>query len=46
MMSMNFSNFAILNINGVDYHCIIKVISNNGAVYLLHKANLNEKSAS
>ena len=35
MMSMNFSIIAILNIHGVDYHCIINGISKNEAVNLL-----------
>ena len=28
MMSMNLSNIAIVNIHGVDYHCIINRTSN------------------
>ena len=43
MMSMNLSNIAILNINGVDYRCIINKISKIEAVNLPQKANLNEK---
>ena len=27
MMSMNLNNISILNINGIDYHCIITEIS-------------------
>ena len=27
MMSINLSNFAILNIKGSDYHCVISLIS-------------------
>ena len=29
MMSINLSDFAILNIKGSDYHCIISLISKN-----------------
>ena len=44
MMSMNLSDVAILNLNGVDYHYIISGISKSKAVNLLQKAGLNEKS--
>ena len=42
--SENLSENAILNILGVDYHCIINRISKSEAVDLLRIANLNEKS--
>ena len=44
MMSMSLSSIAILNINGVDYLCIINGISKSEAENLLQKADLNEKS--
>ena len=44
MMSINFSNIAILNINGVDYSYIISGISESEDVNLLQKSDLNEKS--
>ena len=44
MMSMILSNIAILNINGVDYRCVINVISKSKAAILLQIANLNGKS--
>ena len=44
MISMNLSGFAILNINGVDYRCIINGISQSKAVNLLQKTDLNKKS--
>ena len=43
MMSMNLSNIAILNINGVDYRCIVNKISKIEVVDLLQKADINEK---
>ena len=43
MMYMNLSDIAILNIHGVDYHCIINGISKSEAMGLLKNANLNEK---
>ena len=36
--------FAILNINGSDYCCIISLISKNEAINLLQDAYLTEKS--
>ena len=42
-MSMNLSDIAILNINGVHCHCIVTGISKSQAVNLLQKADLNEK---
>ena len=44
MMSMNLSNMTILNINGSDYHCIIRLISKKEVVNLLKNADLTEKS--
>ena len=44
MMSMILSNIAVLNINGVDYRCVINVISKGEAVSLLQIVNLNGKS--
>ena len=43
MMSMNFSNIAILNINGADHRCIINRISKSKAVKLLRNTALTEK---
>ena len=45
MMSMILSNIAVLNINGVDYRCVINVISKGEAVILLQIGNLNGKSS-
>ena len=42
-MSINLSNIAVLNINGVDYCCVIKGISKSEVINLLQKADLNEK---
>ena len=42
MMYVNLSDIAILNINGVDYRCIISGINKIEAVNLLKKADLNE----
>ena len=42
MMSMTISNIVILNINGVNYCCIINRISKSEAVNLLQKANLRK----
>ena len=43
-MSIRLNDIAILNIRGVDYHCIINGISRRGTVNLLQNADLNEKS--
>ena len=43
MMSMNLSDITILNINGVDYCCIITGITKSETVNLLQKTDLNEK---
>ena len=42
MMPMSYSDFAILNIKGADYHCIIYQI--NEAINLLQNADLTVKS--
>ena len=44
MMSVNFSNIAILNIIGSHYCCIIIGISKNKAKILIQNADLIEKS--
>ena len=44
MMSMKFSNIAILNIHGADYRCIISRISTNEAINLMQNIDLTEKS--
>ena len=44
MMSMNLSDIANLNINGVDYCCIITEVSKIKAVNLQQKVHLNEKN--
>ena len=46
MMSLNFSNIAILNIKGVDYRFNNSRISKTQAVSLLQKADLLEKIGS
>ena len=43
MMSMNFSDIAILNINSANYCCIINWISRGDVVSLLQKADFNQK---
>ena len=43
MISMNLSDIAILNINSVDYCCIITRISKSETVNLLQKADWNAK---
>ena len=44
MMSMNLSDIAILNINGVNYPCIINGISKSEAVNITQKSNLTKKN--
>ena len=44
MISIDLSNFAILNIKGSDYCCIIGLISKNEAINLLQNADLTTKS--
>ena len=43
LMSMNFSNTAILNIHGADYCCIISRISKSEATSLMENIDLTEK---
>ena len=42
-MSVNLDNVAILNMNGVNYRCILSGIRKSEAVNLLQNANLSEK---
>ena len=44
IMSINFSDIAILNIKGSDYLCIISLISKYEAMNLMKNADLTEKS--
>ena len=44
MMSMDFSDIAILNIKGSDYRCIISLSSKDVAIYLMQNADLTEKT--
>ena len=44
MMSINFSDIAILNIKSSDYRCIISEISKNEAINLMQNVDLTEKS--
>ena len=44
VMSVNFSDIAILNIKGSDYRCIISLVSKNEAIKLMLNADLTEKS--
>ena len=44
LMSMNFSNIAILNIKGSVYCCMISLISKSEALNLMQNADLTEKS--
>ena len=43
-MSINLNDIAILDINGVDYRCIISGITKSKALNLLQNADLNERS--
>ena len=43
MMYMNLSHIAILNIHGVDYCCIISVISKTEVIKGMQNINLTEK---
>ena len=45
MMSMNFSDIAILNINGANYCCIITGTSENGVTNLMQNIDFSEKKA-
>ena len=44
MISMNFSDIAILNIQSADYCCIISGITKSEAINLMKNIDLNEKS--
>ena len=44
LMFVNFSDIAILNIKGSDYHCIISLISKNQAINLMQNVDLAKKS--
>ena len=44
MMSMNFSDIAILNIKGSDYRCIISLISKNEGINVMQNVDLTEKA--
>ena len=44
MMSISFSDIAILNIKGSNYCCIISLVSKNEAIILTQNADLTEKS--
>ena len=43
MMSIDLSDFAILNIKYSDYRCSISLISKNETIKLLQNADLTEK---
>ena len=44
MMSVDFNNIAISNINGIDYGSIISEISQSETISLLTNADVSEKS--
>ena len=44
MMSMNLSDIAPLNINGVDYCCIIRAIRKSEARKAIQNIDLTEKT--
>ena len=44
MISVNFSDTAILNIKGSDYRCIISLIIKNEAINLSQNNDLTKKS--
>ena len=44
MVSMNLIDTAILNIHGLNYHCMITRVSKSEAVNLMQNINLSEKS--
>ena len=44
MMSMNLIDTAILNIHGLNYHCMITRVSKSEARNLMQNINLSEKS--
>ena len=43
LMFVNFSDIAILNVKGSDYHCIISLISKNQAINLMQNVDLAKK---
>ena len=43
MMSVNFNDVAVLNIEGIAYHYIINGISKSEAINLLKDTNLTKK---
>lgn len=43
MVSINISSIAISAVKGVDYRCIIYVISNSEAIHLLEKYLLEDR---
>ena len=43
MMSINLNNIAILNIKGIDCHCIINGISKSDSLNLLQNTDLIEE---
>ena len=43
MMSMNLNDIAILNVQGIDYYCIINRISKSEAIGLLINSSLYKK---
>ena len=45
-MSIELNSIAILNVNGIDYRCIISRISKSEAIDLLRNPDLSEKSES
>ena len=44
IISMNFSDIAILNINGSNYHCVISLVSKNETINLMENTDLTEKA--
>lgn len=43
---INVNNIAILNINGIDYCCIISIITKSEAINLFRCTEFGEKSGS
>ena len=46
IMSININSTAILNIDVVDYRCIIRGITKNEAINILRNYDLSKKSGS
>ena len=44
IISLNFSDIAVLNIKCSDYHCIISGISKSKAINLMQNIDLTEKA--